>query len=66
MCRIDEIQVMSLDEARLCIDCNSVHNASFCPTCAGKEYLQLACCLNRATERMGENGVQGNTKRDHM
>jgi hypothetical protein len=38
---------IDLREAKLCLDCDTVHRADSCPACAGRQSMALAPVLNR-------------------
>jgi hypothetical protein len=38
---------LPLDDARVCLDCDTVHNGDSCPVCASKTYLVLSSVIGR-------------------
>lgn len=38
---------MPLDEARICLDCDTIHDGDSCPVCASDTFLALSAVIGR-------------------
>jgi hypothetical protein len=38
---------MSLDDARVCLDCDTIHTGDVCPVCASVYYMVLSSVIGR-------------------
>jgi rRNA maturation endonuclease Nob1 len=47
-----------LETAKLCGNCDTVHDEKQCPICGSEHSLSLAKCMNRDTEGIKENVMQ--------
>lgn len=54
---------MPLMAAKLCANCETIHNSASCPVCLSVQYISLSKLLNRATERKPEHELQGEENR---
>ena len=46
--------IMKLDEARLCLDCEEVHEDQVCPICGSEAFAYLTRWVQQSSERMRE------------
>lgn len=38
---------LPLDDARVCLNCDTIHNGEFCPICASANFMELSSVLGR-------------------
>ncbi|MBJ6724154.1 hypothetical protein [Geomesophilobacter sediminis] len=43
---------LALDDANVCLNCDTIHNGSFCPVCASTTFMALSSVIGR----MPQNG----------
>jgi hypothetical protein len=43
---------VSLDDARLCLNCDIVHNGDSCPVCASATFLELSSVIGRLPQNV--------------
>jgi hypothetical protein len=53
---------MKLDAARLCLDCEEIHESQICPVCSSEAFAYLTRWVQPAVER---DGAEGRAERTH-